>query len=442
MKPLKRAVLAASLTAAAIAINACQGSIAIQEFGKIATERNELAPQRSLRTVDGGLNYYGKFNNPLPATPDYFPIGIWLETILNQDDVRNDSEAGINLYVDLAPSSDLSLLDGLQPYALSSTSAPGDNGAVLADEADMWAGPGEAAWTGNWPGQGPICEPENIPCGYSLQKQLAASAGSSRLIYGNYGKGVTFWETDAQASRFINEYQNVVSADNYWFTDPNICSQGEGGALVGGERPLTESECRLAANYGWTVDRVRSLVSPLRSIPVWSFVELGQPFEASKEAITGAQIRAAVWSSIIHGAIGIVYFNHSFGGNCRSFHLLREPCAAQMRSDVTTLNNQLAELAPVLNSSFLDGALTYTGRVQSAVKIHGESLYIFAGSAQVASQKARFDIPCLANGSGTVVVLNEDRSIEMSNGSFSDTFENGNSVHLYRIDGAATLCAP
>lgn len=442
MRPRSTALrLTAALVVVVVAAG-CQSGSSVKDESKLAVERNEAAPLRSLREVDGGPAFLGNFTNPLPAASTYFPLGVWLESIHTADDVRSDSEAGINLYVGLTPDSELGLLTGSGPYVISAYPSAEDNGAVLADEPDMWAGPGNAAWTGNWPGQGPICQPDQGRCGYTLQRQVAAGVDSSKITYSNYGKGITFWQSDEESAVFINEFQDIASADNYWFTDPNICGQGEGGALVDGERPLAEPECRLAANYGWTVDRVRSLVRPSASRPVWGFVELGQPFDAPTKAASGPQIRAAVWSSIIHGARGIVYFNHSFGGDCRSFHLLREPCAQGIRSDVKTLNRQVAELAPVLNAPFLDGAIKHSTTVHSAVKILDDSLYILTGSAQAAAQEAFFELPCLAKGGGTVTVLNEDRTVSMDKGAFRDSFDDGNAVHLYRIEGAAALCKP
>lgn len=432
-------VLAALVVGTVLA--GCLSNTAVTQAG-LSVEGNPEAPPRSVRPVDGGTEYFAQFNGSLPTSSEFFPVGVWLEGIVSEDDVRLDSDAGINLYVDLTPDSNLELLDGDGPFALSSLASPKTNGAVLADEADMWGGPGDAAWTGNWPGQGEICTPAEKRCGYTLQQQLASGVSDSKMTYSNYGKGVTFWWSDEEAARFVNTYQDVVSADNYWFTDPNICGLGEGAALVGGKRPLTDSECRLAANYGWTVDRVRSLVSPVGSKPVWAFVELGQPFDASTKATTGPQIRAAVWSSIIHGARGIIYFNHSFGGECRSFHLLRTPCAQQTRADVLVLNRQLAALAPVLNAPFLDGAVKHSNTVHSAVKVYDGSLYIMSGSAQASGQEVLFELPCLAQGGGTVDVLNEDRTIKVQDGGFRDSFNDGNAVHIYRIDGAAALCLP
>ena len=436
---LRFAILFLAVTLAA---SGCRVVPAGAEVTKPASQEIVVEQPRQLRNVDGGLSYFQQFSNPLPSYPSFFPVGVWRESILTEEDVRKDAEAGINVYVDLTTESKPTLLNGKGIFALLSQPATDDNGTVLADEPDMWAGFGDAKWTGNWPGQGTICDPPQGRCGYTVQRQLANGVEKSKMKYANYGKGVTFWSSDQEAARFINEFQDVVSADNYWFTDPNICGATEGGAMIAAGRKLDQSECRLAANYGKTVDRVRSLLKPVGGKPVWSFVEVGQPFKTTASGATGAQIRAAVWSSIIHGARGIVYFNHSFGGPCPSFHVLRESCAQQTRAAVTSLNRQVTSLAPVLNAPFLDNAVKHSDTVSSAIKVYEGSLFILTASTRANSHSVQFELPCLAQQGGSIAVLDENRSISMVNGVFSDEFDDGNAVHLYRIDGAAALCVP
>ena len=78
---------------------------------------------------------------------------------------------------------------------------------------------------------------------------------------------------------------------------------------------------------------MRRLVSPARSKPVWAFVEVGHPFtEDDFPAVTPAEVRAAVWQSLIAGARGIIYFNHSFGGPCQTQHALRDSYSASIRA--------------------------------------------------------------------------------------------------------------
>jgi hypothetical protein len=260
------------------------------------------------------------------------------------------------------------------------------------------------------------------------------------MRFSNYGKGVTFWETNAEASRFVNEFQHVLSVDNYWFTDENICSEGEGGSLFTPPRRLPPDVCHAAANYGRTIDRVRSLVEPSGSKPVWGFVEVGHPSEGSTApTITPQQITAAVWSTIIHGARGVAYFNHSFGGPCKTQHALREPCYKDVRAAVKQLNGRIKVLAPVLNAPFADGVVKAGAGVDVSTKWHDGHFYVLAGANQPSAQTAAFNLSCV--GDATVTVLNEGRTVPVVNGAFSDRFADGNAVHIYRVDGGSSCGA-
>ena len=35
-------------------------------------------------------------------------------------------------------------------------------------------------------------------------------------------QGVLFWESEAEAARFVNNFQQIVSTDLYWFTIPGL----------------------------------------------------------------------------------------------------------------------------------------------------------------------------------------------------------------------------
>jgi hypothetical protein len=397
-----------------------------------------------LRQVDGGAAYYGKFHLGLPSSASFFPIAVWYESVVEPTDAARDKAAGINTYVQLTATSNLDLVRAQGMHAILDEAVPGVGtetaGWMLSDEADMWGGPGTAPWTGNYPGSGDICSPARAQCGYTIQQTLAAKLpADGRMRYTNYGKGVTFWDSDAQAGRFVNQYQNVVSADNYWFSDQNICGANEGGTLFG-DRPLSPADCRRASNYGRTVDRMRALVSPAGSRPVWGFVEVGHPFtDQGSLSITPAQVVAAVWSSIIHGARGIIYFNHSFGGPCQTQHALREPCYAAVRAAVTAVDARIASLAPVLNAPFADGVVTGSSGVDVSTRWFGGHFYILAGARVTTAQTATFSMPCV--GSARVTVLDENRTLIVGKGGFSDRFADGNAVHIYRVDGGSSCGA-
>jgi hypothetical protein len=404
-----------------------------------------------LRAVDGGPHYYAKFSPSLPGDPSFFPVGVWFESVTQPSDTALDKDAGINTYVQLTDNSDTSLVRQAGMYAISSntTVSYGNEtvGWLVSDEADMWAGPGAGTWTGIYPGNGDICKPTTIQCGYTVQQTLLRKLPADRrLRYANYGKGVTFWENDVGAARFVNGFQDVVSADNYWFTDQNICDASEGGAwfspqqLVpggnGAPDRLPPQLCHRASNYGLTVDRLRRLIAPAGSKPVWAFVEVGHPATQNNwPTATPQQVVAAVWSSIIHGARGIIYFNHSFGGPCQSQHALRENCYAGIRAAVRQTDGQIKALAPVLNAPFADGVVTENSGVDVSVKWYKGHFYVLAGSNELGAQEASFSMPCV--GPATVTVLYEHRTLTAAGGVFTDRFADGNAVHVYRIDGGS-----
>ena len=417
--------------AVAVALGLLVAAIVVALTGTSAAPVRQTAPT-GLREVDGGARYYAQFPRSLPAEPSYFPIGVWLESVLSQDDIDADKDAGLNLYLGLTADSDLGLIarNGMRAIAQldewrDRADAPGSEaiaGWLLADETDMQLSPRE---------------------GHARMRSLsnAVPPGDGRLRYANYGKGVTFWNTDEEAAGYVNDFQDVVSADNYWFTDENICGPSEGGVLLGGGKPLRPGKCHRAANYGRTVDRVRGLVKPAGSRPVWAFVEVGHPFsENDWPSIEPAEVSAAVWSSIIHGARGIVYFNHSFGGPAQTQHALREPAYADVRAEVARTNARIRRLAPVLNAPFADRFASTTAAVDTMTKQAGGRFYVFAASRARGPQRAEFHVPCA--GDATVSVLDEGRTLPLASGSFEDSFADGNAVHIYRIDTGSACWVP
>jgi hypothetical protein len=379
-----------------------------------------------LRDVDGGPNYYSRFANPLPSSPNFFPLGVWFESVVDSN-ANLDKDAGLNLYVGLTSDSNLLTVKQngmhaiLQQWEWVTNKAAIDNptvaGWALSDEIDMPQGPDK---------------------GYAaLDSIVERLPNDHRIRYANYGKGVIFWETDAQAQRFVNDFEDIVSADIYWFTDPHVALASEGGKLLNHGRPLTSTETRRAANYGYTVDRMRAL-NAMRGPPkpIWNFVEVGWPDTESAaqngRAILPAEIKAAVWHSIIAGARGIIYFNHSFGGPNQTQHCLREPAYAAERAAVKSTNELVTELAPVLNAPFADGFLQANPSIRTMAKFYNNKYYVFAGSKE--NEASRPILSLSHVDSGTATVIGENRTIHISNSEFSDSFSDGNAIHIYRID--------
>ena len=349
---------------------------------------------------------------------------MWFESVTSQADINLDKAAGLNLYVVLTGNSNLSLVQNNGMYTIVGPTDFGNNPAVtgwfLADEIDMTQGPTQGYAT--------------------LTNQISQLPADGRFDYANYGKGVMFWESDAQAARFVN-LQDVTSVDTYWFTDPNLSGFSEGGALLNNGNPLTVAQTQLAANYGYTVDRMRELdAMDGQSSPIWNFVEVGWP--GDYRGILPEEIKAAVWQSIIAGARGIIYFNHSFGGPEPTQHVLRDPYYAAQRAAVASTDALIQQLAPVLNSPFDDAFVTVNSSVRAMAKYYDGEHYVFAGST-VNGASTGLDTFTLAGiTSGTAVVIGESRTITITNGQFSDDFANGNAIHIYHIIADGTQTTP
>jgi hypothetical protein len=391
------------------------------------------ATDLSLEQVDGGPNYYGQFSGPLPSDPSYFPIAVWGSYDHTRANLDKDAAVGLNTYLWAADSTfvDEIRADGrfrvIQDEGINRATVGSETaGWLLADEIDMTQGP--------------------AACDGSLQQIKNGLPNDGRFQFTNYGKGVLLWETDAEAACFVNA-QHVTSSDLYWHTDPNQIDMVGGPWLPEGERQMTPSEVQRSSNYGYQVDRMRALDARdgVRR-PIWNFVEVGWPWgEAATMAdyIQPAEIRGAVWHSLIAGARGIIYFQHSFGGSCMTHHALRGDvpgCYTAVIDTVRSVNAQIKSLAPVLNAPTVTSGVSTSSSIRAMVKWQGGNFYVFAGSRNNTSSTGTVSIPCV--GDATATRLGETGSVPVSGGSFSDQFADGNAVHIYRIDGGSTCGLP
>jgi hypothetical protein len=383
----------------------------------------------TLTPVDGGTDYYSKFSNPLPITPDYFPIGVWGAYGQTQSNMNLDAAAGINTYVWAGDSSLVPAIRADGRFHIIQNSDSRANvgsetaGWILHDELDMQCGP-------------PSCD------GYGqLESIIRSLPADGRFRYNNFGKGVIFWDNDQDAQTWINgrssfgSYVQVVSSDIYWMTDPDACSQFQGGALLlGSSRALTQAECKRASNYGAVIDKMRRLdaMDNIRQ-PIWGFVEVGDP--GTGTSTNSPQIKAAVWHSLIAGARGMIYFEHAFAGACNGdAHLIRTNCAGT-RQIVVDTDALIKQLAPVLNSPTVSSDVVVSGGARMMTKWDGSNFYVFAGSKENASSSSTWSLPCVGNATATRI--GETGSISVTNGAFTDSFADGNSIHIYRIDGGS-----
>jgi hypothetical protein len=102
---------------------------------------------------------------------------------------------------------------------------------------------------------------------------------------------------------------------------------------------------------------------------------------------------------------------------------------------VTATDARITALAPVLNAQTVTSGWSHGSGIKTMVKWSGGHFYVFAGSAGSAVTSS-FRMPCVGDAAATA--LDENRTLPVAGGTFTDSFADGNAVHIYRIEGGTT----
>jgi hypothetical protein len=350
------------------------------------------------------------------ASPDFFPISVWLQQPANAPQYK---AIGINTYVGLYRGPTAEQLDALDkaglyvichqnPFALSIKDRPTIIAWMHGDEPDnAQALPDKKGW-------GPPILPQKIIDDYKKYKD----ADPSRPIMLNLGQGVAWdrWVGRGVRSNHPEDYPlylqgcDIASFDIY---------------------PAIHDKPEVAGNLWFVaqgVQRLRQWTQGQK--PVWSCIEcthIGNPDQKP----TPDQVKSEVWLALTQGATGLIYFCHQFQPKFIEAGLLADP---QMSQAVANINQQIHSLAPILNSPTLPNAVQITTSdpnvpLSTLTKRHNNTLYVFAVSMRNQPTQATFTLP---NAKGKIQVLSENRSLDLANAQWQDSFQ-GYQVHLYKI---------
>jgi hypothetical protein len=427
------------------------------------------------------------------------PVGGFMEQPLNATQVGYDAAMGENIYWSLGgnagdPSNlvaDYNVIraGGMHVEASTEDSNTGSEtvGWMGDDEEDLDFDAGSTGWDNDGTYSTTACSSSSSGCGYTAANffysgDTSGVTGTTTLPYKldgrevsqGLGKGVLFFETNAQAAQFMN-YSDILSADAYWLTDNSLANSPSIGcdispatsastAACGGTNPwhgpgFTTAQAELPANYGWNVERLNYLQSlDGSSKPVVADVETGCPFtgQSAGDCATPPQTIASAWHALIAGARGIIWFQHNFSGPCEDDHTFIDgsnPASStyncqqtpgvtlhNLVTDLTGFDDEVKALTPVLLSPNANGYVSTSADVSTMAKSYDGACYVFAGSG------TPFDPPTtnlsatfkLADGySGPVTVYGESRTVQASGGSFTDTFADQNAVHVYEVPGSS-----
>lgn len=377
---------------------------------------------------EGGPEYWAKFPNAEHwMNPSFFPIGLWYGAVSDASEVNYDKAAGINFYSGgLWEKTDFSLLVENGMYWVGGrvnndfdAASPYWPGVFLDDEVD-----------GRF-------VPED---GFAHLDKLKTELGSDRqFLYANFTNMIVGPDLlDADRSRYVNDFADVVSLDMYFYTVP-FCDWGPDyrGHLY--DVRIPEETCRTSSSYGRFVSALRDLDAEDGDlIPVWNFVELMSGAGEEKTFVRymePEEIKGAVMSSLINEARGIVWFPQSFAGPCQTSQPLRNAqrdgrafCGFEQVEAMTEINHQVQELAPVLNTQSLQWVAA--DDAQTMLKVVGDSAYLFAMTDGGVGTRT-FELP---TGLGeTATVLNEARTVSINGGRLVDEFAAESTYHVYQI---------
>jgi hypothetical protein len=377
------------------------------------------APQRQEPLNAGAAgNPYGRWSNGPPRDPGFFPIAVWLQDPRNVSRYR---EAGFNVYVGLwrGPTEDqlaklkaagMKLICDQNAVGLAHRDDPTIAGWMHGDEPD------NAQEIPGGKGYGPPILPSKIVADYERIRK----ADPSRPVMLNLGQGVAWdgWYGRGVRTNHPEDYAEYIQGCDIASFDIY---------------PVVHDKPEVRGNLWYVpkgVDRLRDWSGEKKI--VWNCIECTH-IGNEKALPTPKQVRTEVWMSLIHGSMGLIYFVHEFKPKFIEAGLFAHP---EILEEVTKINKQIHEFAPVLNSPTLKDAVTVKSSdekvpIDAMVKRHDGTTYIFAVSMRDAPAKATFELKGIPE-KAVAEVIGGDRKIEVGGGKFEDEFQ-GYEVKLFQI---------
>ncbi|MBP7827302.1 MAG: hypothetical protein KA236_12190 [Verrucomicrobia bacterium] len=350
--------------------------------------------------------------------PDFFPIGVWLQSPANAGRYR---AAGINTYVGLWKGPTEAQLTALKQAGLYVICDQNKVALRNLDQSSIIAWmhgdePDNAQSLGEGRGWGPPIPPAQIVADYHRLR----TADPTRPVLLNLGQGVAWdgWHGRGVRSNHPEDYPeylkgcDIASFDIY---------------------PAVHDRPAVAGNLWFVAHGVERLIRWGKGKkPVWTCIECTHISNPARKA-TPHEVRAEVWMALIHGARGLIYFVHQFKPRFIEAALLTDP---EMLAAVTALNREIQELAPVLNRPTVANGVRVQGLdpdvpVATMVKRYQGATYLFAVAMRNGATPATFTIPGFGSGH-PVEVLGENRKLTTKDSRFTDHFKPWD-VHLYRL---------
>jgi hypothetical protein len=367
--------------------------------------------------AEGAANPYTQWSRGPDGGAEFFPIAVWLQSPANAQRYR---AAGFNLYVALWNGPTEAQLQQLKDAGMRVVCSQNRTGLAHRNDPTIVAWmhgdePDNAQSLGGSKGYGPPILPEKIVESYNRIR----AADPNRPVLLNLGQGVAWdgWYGRGVRTNHPEDYAEYVKGCDIASFDIY---------------PVAYDNAAVAGKLWYVALGVERLKQWAQGRPVWNCIECTRIQNKQQHKATPQQVRCEVWMSLIHGSMGIIYFVHEWQPQFNESALLSDP---EMLTAVTQINQQIAALAPVLNSPTLPDAAKVASSnaavpVATMVKRHDGAVYLFAVAMREGQTRARFAVHGLA-GPLSVEVLGEQRTLDLKDGVFEDDFAPWG-VHLYR----------
>lgn len=385
-----------------------QDNIALKTKDSVVQETQKEIVQEPYK------NPYARWENGPSTDPNYFPIGVWLQSPHLAPKYK---EAGINVFIGLSTGPTQHQLDILREngirvivkqniQGLKYIDDPVIMGWMQMDEPDNAQKQEDGSW-------GPPVDPAVIIERYN---EMVAN-DPTRPVFLNLGETVA-------NEKSKNRGPGADRNDYYGYV--------KGGDIISFDiYPVSY----LGEDYMWYVakgiDQLYAWADEDKII--WNIIEASN-IRSPDRKVTPKQLQSQVWMSLIHGSKGIVYFVHSFYPTTVPSSLLNDP---PLLEAVTEVNNRIHSMAPILNSPNKNELVTVTSSkkdvpISYMVKEYEGSIYIFSIGMRNDSTEGSFETVKI-NEDYEVEVLYEGRTLSAVKGKFTDSFS-PYEVHIYKID--------
>ncbi len=383
------------------------------------TSAEASPPQNPMQEPPASAEYYSKWSNGPAATNDYFPICVWLQS---PHQAAKYKQIGINTYIGLWQGPTQEQLSALEKSGMKLICEQNDV-ALKNRQSNVIIGymqqdePDNAQELPGGKGYGPPVNPAEVAAQYEKIKK----ADPTRPVILNLGQGVAWdgWYGRGVRTNHPEDYApymrggDIVSFDIY----PVAASQ----QAIAGKLELV--------SYG--VERLRQWSGNQKMI--WCCIETTK-IDNPSAIPDPAKVRSEVWMAIISGARGLIYFSHQFKPSFIEAGLLAD---ANMAKQIGELNQQIAELAPVINNQDLHpygvraDAPAAIANLRFMIRRYQGFVYIFSANLSNQPIESTLQIGGSAR-SGNIEVIGEKRNTPISINKWRDTWE-GYGVHLYKI---------